>query len=87
MKTQLNMDKIARGLGAVTGVSQQPLDRSSGSALAAPTAAPATLAYNASQDRYLEAVATAKGWAGSCRSIGLTLSGGTTDSASVRFTK
>jgi hypothetical protein len=77
----------ARGLGIVTAASQQPLDCSSGAALAAPAAATGALTYNASQDRYLELVGSARAWAGSCRSLALTLSDGTTHSAAIRFTK
>ncbi|HYY04420.1 MAG TPA: LpqB family beta-propeller domain-containing protein [Gaiellaceae bacterium] len=76
-----------RGLDVVTRVSQQVLDCSSGSAIGAPAPATATLTYNGSQDRYLEVVASAKAWAGSCRSIALTLSDGTVHSAAIRFTK
>ena len=75
------------GLGVVTAVTQQQLDCSSGAAFAAPAAANGSLTYNSSQDRYLEAVTGTKAWAGTCRSIALTLSDGTTHSTAVRFTK
>jgi hypothetical protein len=76
-----------RGLGVVTAVSQQALDCSSGATLAAPSAASGSLTYNSSQDRYLESVAGTKAWVGSCRSLSLTLSDGTTHSAAIHFTK
>jgi hypothetical protein len=77
----------ARGLGVVTAVTQQQLDCASGAPVAAASTASGSLTYNSSQDRYLDAVAVAKAWAGSCRSISLTLSDGTTHSAAIRFTK
>jgi WD40-like Beta Propeller Repeat len=77
----------ARGLDAVTGTTQQPVGCSSGAPIGLAATASATVTYNNSQSRYLDAVTSLKSWAGSCRAISLTLSDGTTHSAAIRFTK
>jgi WD40-like Beta Propeller Repeat len=77
----------AYGLDAVTGTTQQPIDCATGAQLGPPATANGTLSYNASQDRYLFAWSTAKSWAGSCRSISISLRDGTSHGADIRFTK
>lgn len=77
----------AYGLDAVTGTTQQPIDCATGAQLAPSATATGTLTYNASQDRYLFAWSTVKSWAGSCRSISISLRDGTSHRADIRFTK
>jgi TolB protein len=76
-----------QGLGIVTSSSQQQLNCASQAPLGSPGAAATSLAYKASQNRYQDIWSTDKAWSGSCRSITLTLSDGTTHSALVQFTK
>jgi TolB protein len=77
----------AYGLDVVTTTTQTPIDCATRTQLAAPATADGTLTYNASQDRYLFAWSTAKSWAGSCRSISISLRDGTSHRADIRFTK
>jgi hypothetical protein len=77
----------AYGLNAVTGATQQSIDCTTRAQLGPSVTADGTLAYNASQDRYMFAWSTAKSWAGSCRAISIALNDGTRHRADIRFTK
>lgn len=77
----------AYGLNAVTGATQQSIDCATHAQLGPSATADGTLAYNASQDRYMFAWSTAKSWAGSCRAISIALNDGTRHRADIRFTK
>jgi Tol biopolymer transport system component len=77
----------AYGLGVIASIDQQLTDCTTGTPLAGSTSGSGTLAYNASLNRYTESWATEKSWAGSCRSVTVTLSDGTAHTAAVRLTK
>jgi hypothetical protein len=73
------------GLGAVVGVSSQPVDCTSAAALDAPSAALGTLGYSSGPDRYAFQWTTDRSWLGSCRQLAVFLNDGTAHRANVRF--
>jgi WD40-like Beta Propeller Repeat len=75
------------GLDVVTDAAQQPIDCTSGAPLGAATPAGGTLTYNATQDRYLYDWSSQKAWAGTCRSVTLSLRDGTRHEADFRMVK
>jgi Tol biopolymer transport system component len=77
----------AYGLEVVTTVEQQRIDCASRMPLEIAAPATGTLTYNASLDRYLYDWTTQKTWAGTCRSVTLSLRDGTRHAADFRLVK
>jgi hypothetical protein len=75
------------GLDVVTDAAQQQIDCGSRAPIGATAAAGGTLTYNASQDRYLYNWSSQKAWAGTCRSVTLSLRDGTRHAADFRLVK
>jgi hypothetical protein len=75
------------GLDVLTAAMQQQVDCASGDAVDPASPASGAFTYNASLARYMYAWAGNKAWAGTCRSVTLTLSDGTTHRADFRMTK
>jgi TolB protein len=75
------------GLDVVTDAVQQQIDCDSRSPVAPAAAAGGTLTYNASLGRYLYDWPSQKAWAGTCRSVTLSLRDGTRHEADFRLAK
>jgi Tol biopolymer transport system component len=75
------------GLDVVTAAVQHQVDCASLAPVGAPAAADGTLTYNANLDRYLYDWATQKAWAGTCRSVTLSLRDGTRHEADFRLVR
>jgi dipeptidyl aminopeptidase/acylaminoacyl peptidase len=75
------------GLDVVTDAVQQQIDCDSRTPLGSATPAGGTLTYNASVGRYLYDWSSQKAWAGTCRSVTLSLRDGTRHEADFRLLK
>lgn len=74
------------GLNVVAATTWQAVSCSDWSGLAAGTTGQGRLSYNASNDRYLDLLATDPSWKGSCRTVTLELADGTHQTVRVQFT-
>jgi hypothetical protein len=75
------------GLDVVTDAAQQQIDCASRAPLDSASPANGTLTYNASLGRYLYDWTSEKAWAGTCRSVTLSLRDGTRHEADFRLVK
>jgi TolB protein len=74
-------------LGILVDASAQTVDCSSAAPLGPAASTSGSFTYNSSLDRYMFVWPTSKAWAGSCRSITLTLSDGTQHRVGLRLTR